>query len=183
METWTIIGTIATLIGMIIALIQLYKINRNVKRSFSPILILDTSRIGSEPMIKFNQAFEQYPVVERVSFKLRNDGNGPAFNIDIKVRQGTLILERSIHPSWSQRSIPASELNRKNLGKNEEAECFFKITSGFTPPREGKPLTIEVICKNMYCQTLSFRFHMKTDMLSALAEESEILFFDEMKGF
>ena len=177
-EIWIILSAIGTLILIVIAVVELNKVNRNVKRSYSPILLIDL-----KPPINFSRTFEHYPVVQSVSFDLHNDGNGPALNINIKVQQGKLELERSVNPSWSHRRISLSELHRNSLAKGETLEYFFRVKAGFTPPKEGEPFSIEVNCKNIYNQKGTFRFEAPTDILSALGERSQTLIFNEMKGF
>jgi ABC-type proline/glycine betaine transport system permease subunit len=71
----TLIGVKIALVGVLIGLKQLKNVNLNVKRSCSPILLAGPSKIGSEPAIKFTEAFGQYPVVQNVSFNLRNVGS------------------------------------------------------------------------------------------------------------
>ncbi len=180
-KAWTILGTFFTLIGVIIALKHLYIIIREIRRSYSPILLIEPL-IGVDPPIKFSQVVKEYPVVQSVNFKLRNNGNGPALNIKIKVRQGKLELERKIHPSYLQEDIFPGELERSSLAKGEMLKCLFRAKAGFPLPKENSPLLIDVTCENIYKQKMKFFFEAPTDTLSALSEKSQALSFKKVKG-
>jgi len=177
------IGSVGAVIGVVFAALQLRQANRNLKRGLSPILMIDPTTIGGEPLLRLSSvAPYDYPVVTSVSFRLRNDGNGPALNMTIDVRQNKLALERAIHPSWPNRSVAADEVSRDSVARGESLECFFRARAGFSLPDEG-PVTVEVKCQNAFRQTGVFKFELPADAGTVLAEQHRSFVFREMRGF
>ena len=185
--TWLAINTIAVVIGVVVAcsgvLIALYQIRRGrreLRRSYTPLFVVEFGPVGTQSPITFARN-TNYPVVQNISFLLRNDGNGPALNIEIKVYQGCLKLERTVHPSWLSRGIFLQETYRNSLIKGDKMECYFSVKAGYTLPELDQPLRVLITCDNAYNNHLKFTFEAPMDFLSALGEEYRSINFVKME--
>lgn len=173
----TVIGGCAAVAAVLVAWKQLTQANWGIRRGHSPILLIETI----EPFVVLNRSYPN--IVESIWFKLRNDGNGPALKMDVKVLQGDIQLERISHPSWSQRNIPLTELHRNIVSKGGELECFFKAPAGFKPFEEKKPLLIQITCENIFRKQGSFLYEVPLNQIPAITRGIKAIDFEEMTGF
>ncbi len=177
---FVVVDAIAAIFGIVITIYQIIQARKEVRRSYSPILLVEFHPSGTQSPITFYHDVN-YPVVQNVYFILRNDGNGPALNMQIKVSQGTLVLERSVNQNWDSRGISLQEVYRNSLSRGERIECFFSVKAGFTPPGVDQPLSIVITCKNVYGNCLRFTFEAPMDFLSTIGQKYRSLNFIKME--
>lgn len=175
-----VIGAVAAIIGILIAFYQIRKGRKELRRSYSPLLVAEFRPIGSQNPITFSQ-LPDHPVVQNISFFLRNNGNGPALNMEIEVYQGSLRLERSVHPSWASCGISFQETYRNSLIRGDKMACYFSVIAGYTPPEPDQPLRILITCDNAYNNRLRYTFEVPMDFLSAVGDEYRSLTFMKME--
>lgn len=171
----TIIGACAAVVAVCVAWKQLTQANWGIRRGHSPILLI------IEPSIVLNRSYPN--IIESFQFKLRNDGDGPAFKIDIKVKQGNIELIRAAHPSWSHEGIPLAELHKDILGKGAALDCFFRVPASFKPFEEKPPILIQITCENIFRKRGSFLYEVPLDQIPAITRGIKSLHFKEMTGF
>jgi hypothetical protein len=178
---FTIVGALAASAAVWVAWRQLSAAREEIRRANFPILIVTLQPHAGRGPVTFSRESNANPVVQDVAFGIRNDGNGPALNIEVRVSQGALQLERAIAPNWAARGISQQELYRNSLARSDQMDCFFTVSAGFNRPTVESPLRITVTCETVYSNKLLFVFEAPMGFLSALAEKGRVLTFREMR--
>jgi len=171
------LGPLATWCAIMIAIYGVWKGRKDIRKGFAPVLVAE---LNSASPIDFISP-DGIIIVNHVSIFLKNDGNGPAVNIEVSASQGPHVLTRKVDPSWGVRGGEGRELHRTSLARGELMECYFAAEPGHANPKKDTPLAIEATCENVYGQRFQFHFAAPATLTTAYVTQDRRLRFVSMK--
>jgi len=170
------LGPVATWSGVLLAAYGVWKGRKEIRKGFAPVLVAE---FNTASPIDFHSP-KGIIVVNHVSIFLKNDGNGPAVNIDVEASQGALHLTRAVDPGWAVMGGDGRELHRTSLARGELMESYFTVEAGYTPPAKDSPLMIKATCDNVYGQRFEFLFTAPATLTTAYITQDRRLRFISM---